>query len=98
VSRARRGFRKRAVRDLNGEGHSVLTVKTDHGDFALDNLSDEIRPWTAAGYQFYKRQAQECVAQPQGRDRVSAWNSRVELRADGQPSGTVRRAGTIGRP
>jgi predicted transglutaminase-like cysteine proteinase len=22
----------------------VLTVKTDHGDFVLDNLSDEIRP------------------------------------------------------
>jgi predicted transglutaminase-like cysteine proteinase len=28
-------------------------------DFVLDNLSDEIRPWTATGYQFYKRQAQD---------------------------------------
>jgi predicted transglutaminase-like cysteine proteinase len=59
VSRARRGFRKRAVRDLNGEGHAVLTVKTDHGDFVLDNLSDEICPWTATGCQFCKRQAQD---------------------------------------
>ena len=59
-----RGFPRQAllmtiVRDLNGEGHAVLTVKTDHGDFVLDNLSDEIRPWTATGYQFYKRQAQD---------------------------------------
>jgi predicted transglutaminase-like cysteine proteinase len=49
VCSARRGFRKRGVRDLNGEGHAVLTVKTDHGDFVLDNPSDEIRPWTATG-------------------------------------------------
>src|SRR6201997_4975931 len=57
-----RGFPRQAllmtiVRDLNGEGHAVLTVKTDRGDFVLDNLSDEIRAWTATGYQFYKRQA-----------------------------------------
>ncbi len=71
------------VRDLNGEGHAVLTVKTDHGDFVLDNLSDEIRPWTATGYQFYKRQAQddpERMAQPRRRDRLRAGNGRVELR------------------
>jgi predicted transglutaminase-like cysteine proteinase len=37
----------------------VLTVKTDRGDFVLDNLSDEIRAWIATGYQFYKRQAQD---------------------------------------
>src|ERR1700744_1821446 len=59
-----RGFPRQAllmtiVRNLNGEGHAVLTVKTDRGDFVLDNLSDEIRPWTATGYQFYKRQAQD---------------------------------------
>jgi predicted transglutaminase-like cysteine proteinase len=59
-----RGFPRQAllmtiVRDLNGEGHAVLTVKTDRGDFVLDNLSDEIRPWTATGYQFYKRQSQD---------------------------------------
>jgi len=47
------------VRDLSGEGHAVLTVKTDRGDFVLDNLTDEVRPWTDTGYQFYKRQAQD---------------------------------------
>ena len=33
------------VRDQDGEGHAVLTVKTDRGDFVLDNLTDEILPW-----------------------------------------------------
>ncbi|MGO8832577.1 MAG: transglutaminase-like cysteine peptidase [Roseiarcus sp.] len=47
------------VRDLNDEGHAILTVKTDHGEFVLDNLSDEIRPWNATGYRFIKRQSQE---------------------------------------
>ena len=59
-----RGFPRQAllmtiVRDLSGEGHAVLTVKTDRGDFILDNLTDEIRGWSATGYQFYKRQAQD---------------------------------------
>jgi predicted transglutaminase-like cysteine proteinase len=47
------------VRDLDGEGHAILTVKTDHGEFVLDNLSDEIRPWDATGYTFVKRQSQD---------------------------------------
>ena len=59
-----RGFPRQAllmtiVRDRSGEGHAVLTVKTDRGDFILDNLTDEILPWSATGYQFYKRQAQD---------------------------------------
>ncbi|MFZ1080011.1 MAG: transglutaminase-like cysteine peptidase [Methylovirgula sp.] len=47
------------VRDLNGEGHTILTVKTNRGEFTLDNLSDEVRSWKATGYQFLKRQSQE---------------------------------------
>jgi predicted transglutaminase-like cysteine proteinase len=47
------------VRDLEGEGHAILTVKTDRGEFVLDNLSDEIRPWDATGYTYLKRQAQD---------------------------------------
>jgi predicted transglutaminase-like cysteine proteinase len=58
-----RGFPRQAllmtiVRDLDGEGHAILTVKTDRGEFVLDNLTDEIRPWNATGYTFVKRQAQ----------------------------------------
>ena len=47
------------VRDLNNEGHTILTVKTDKGDLILDNLTDEIRPWNATGYYFLKRQSQQ---------------------------------------
>ena len=47
------------VRDLDGDGHAVLTVKTDRGDFILDNLAQDVRPWSATGYQFFKRQAQD---------------------------------------
>ena len=47
------------VRDLDGEGHAILTIKTDHGEFVLDNLSDEVRPWNVTGYRFVKRQSQE---------------------------------------
>lgn len=45
------------VRKPDGEGHAILTVRTDYGDFALDNLTDEIRPWNETGYNFLKRQA-----------------------------------------
>lgn len=47
------------VRDQNGEGHTILTVKTSRGEFILDNMRQEIRPWDMTGYHFYKRQSQE---------------------------------------
>ena len=46
------------VRDLEGNGHTILTVKTDRGDFVLDNMVGEIRAWDATGYTFVKRQSQ----------------------------------------
>lgn len=46
------------VRDLEGNGHTILTVKTDHGDIILDNMVAEIRAWDATGYKFVKRQSQ----------------------------------------
>jgi len=45
------------VRKPDGEGHAVLTVRTDSGDFILDNLNDDLRPWYKTGYRFLKRQA-----------------------------------------
>lgn len=45
------------VRKPDGEGHAVLTVRTDRGDIILDNLNDELRPWHKTGYRFLKRQA-----------------------------------------
>lgn len=45
------------VRKRNGEGHAVLTVRTDRGDLILDNLSSEVRLWSHTGYKYLKRQA-----------------------------------------
>lgn len=45
------------VRKADGEGHAVLTVRTDRGDYILDNLTDKVRPWEQTGYRFLKRQA-----------------------------------------
>ncbi len=47
------------VRDGNDQGHAILMVRTTGGDFILDNLTDEIKPWEATGYRFVKRQSQE---------------------------------------
>lgn len=46
------------VRDQQGEGHAVLTVKTDKGEFILDNQNEEILSWSETGYRFVKRQSQ----------------------------------------
>lgn len=47
------------VRDLKGEGHAVLTIKTDRGDFVLDNQIGKIVAWLETGYRFIKRQSDE---------------------------------------
>ena len=47
------------VKDEHQEGHAILTLKTNKGEFALDNLNDEMKPWTATGYRYVKRQSQE---------------------------------------
>ncbi len=46
------------VRDKRGDGHAVLTVKSDKGEFVLDNQNEEIVLWTETGYRFVKRQSQ----------------------------------------
>lgn len=46
------------VRDKKGEGHAVLTVKTDKGEYILDNQETEVLLWSNTGYRFVKRQSQ----------------------------------------
>ena len=46
------------VRDSKDEGHAVLTVKTDKGDYVLDNQAPDILLWSDTGYRFVKRQSQ----------------------------------------
>ncbi|MFC4626461.1 transglutaminase-like cysteine peptidase [Daeguia caeni] len=45
------------VRKPDGEGHAVLTVRTDRGDFVLDNLTDTVSRWDETDYTYLKRQA-----------------------------------------
>ncbi len=47
------------VKDESQEGHAILTLKTNKGEFVLDNLNSETKPWTTTGYRFVKRQSQE---------------------------------------
>jgi predicted transglutaminase-like cysteine proteinase len=46
------------VRDKKGDGHAVLTVKTNKGEFVLDNQNEDVLPWMETGYRFVKRQSQ----------------------------------------
>lgn len=46
------------VRDKKGDGHAVLTVKTNRGEFVLDNQEGEVLAWNKTGYRFVKRQSQ----------------------------------------
>ncbi|HEY4199947.1 MAG TPA: transglutaminase-like cysteine peptidase [Devosiaceae bacterium] len=46
------------AKQRNGEGHAVLMVRTDRGDFVLDNQDGTIRVWTDTPYHFLKRQSQ----------------------------------------
>lgn len=45
------------VLDEKNEGHAVLTVATDEGDFVLDNRRNEVRRWSDVDYTFLKRQS-----------------------------------------
>jgi predicted transglutaminase-like cysteine proteinase len=46
------------VREKNGNGHAVLTVKTDKGEFILDNQNEHVLLWSETSYRFVKRQSQ----------------------------------------
>ncbi|MGH6734896.1 MAG: transglutaminase-like cysteine peptidase [Methyloceanibacter sp.] len=45
------------VRDENNEGHAVLTVRTDRGDFVLDNKQPDVMAWADTPYTFVKQQS-----------------------------------------
>src|SRR3954452_18272489 len=61
---AERGLPRRAMRlsvaiDDGREGHAVLMVRTDRGDFILDNKIDAILPWHKTGLTFSKREGHD---------------------------------------
>lgn len=45
------------VRIENGEGHAVLTARTEFGDLILDNRSDELKLWYQTPYSFKMAQS-----------------------------------------
>lgn len=59
------------VRDENGEGHAVLTVRTSRGDLILDNKNSRIAAWSETPYQYIKRQS---AVDPR------RWNSLIPMR------------------
>ncbi len=46
------------VLDENKDGHAILTVAADDGDYILDNRRNEILRWNDTKYTFLKRQSQ----------------------------------------
>jgi predicted transglutaminase-like cysteine proteinase len=46
------------VTDLAGDGHAVLTLRTDRGDFILDNMHNDVKLWRETPYGFVKSQSQ----------------------------------------
>jgi len=64
---AERGLPRRAMRmtvviDDRGEGHAVLMMRTDRGDFILDNKTNAILPWDQTGFTFSKREGHDSTA------------------------------------
>lgn len=46
------------VRQPNGDGHAVLTVRTDRADYVLDNLETKVKQWDKTAYKYLKRQSE----------------------------------------
>jgi predicted transglutaminase-like cysteine proteinase len=55
----RRALRMTVVIDDKGEGHAVLMVRTDRGDFILDNKQTSVLPWNQTEYRFVKRESDD---------------------------------------
>ncbi|WP_245813589.1 transglutaminase-like cysteine peptidase [Roseovarius marisflavi] len=49
------------VLDRRLQSHAVLVLRTSNGDFVLDNLNKDIRPWKRTGYTFLKLQNPEAL-------------------------------------
>jgi predicted transglutaminase-like cysteine proteinase len=58
----RRALRMAVVIDDQGVGHAVLIVRTDHGEFILDNKRDAVLAWQGTGYHYVKREGDESAA------------------------------------
>ncbi|MCC2653281.1 MAG: transglutaminase family protein cysteine peptidase, partial [Microvirga sp.] len=51
--------RMTVVLDELRAGHAVLMVRTDRGDFILDNKTNAVLPWSDTAYDYHKREGAE---------------------------------------
>jgi predicted transglutaminase-like cysteine proteinase len=58
----RRAMLVTVVIDEENAGHAVLMIRTDRGDFILDNKRNSVLTWQQTGYVYVKREAQDRVA------------------------------------
>ena len=58
----RRAMRMTVVIDELGEGHAVLVIRTNRGDYVLDNKTSSVLPWSRTGYVYIKRESQDTVS------------------------------------
>jgi predicted transglutaminase-like cysteine proteinase len=56
---SRRALRMTVVLDEQGVGHAVLMVRTNHGEFILDNKTDAVLAWQQTGYHYVKREGDD---------------------------------------
>jgi predicted transglutaminase-like cysteine proteinase len=56
---SRRALLMTVVLDEDGEGHAVMMVRTDRGDFILDNKRNAVWAWNKTGYIFIKREGDD---------------------------------------
>ena len=54
----RRALLMTVVIDEENAGHAVLMIRTDRGDYILDNKRNAILPWGQTGYVYVKRESQ----------------------------------------
>ncbi len=76
-----KAMRMAVVINPEGEGHAVLLVRSDKGDFVLDNRTDAVLPWFAARYTWVKREPDD------GSDRwvaLGGLRSPIETAGDGK--------------
>jgi predicted transglutaminase-like cysteine proteinase len=58
----RRALRMTVVIDEHGAGHAVLMVRTDRGDYILDNKRSAVLSWQETGYRYVKREGSQTAA------------------------------------
>ncbi|MBM6581236.1 transglutaminase-like cysteine peptidase [Microvirga sp. BT689] len=57
----RRALRMTVAIDEQGAGHAVLMVRSDFGDFILDNKKDAVLSWQETGYGYVKREGSDSL-------------------------------------